>query len=96
MKHETGAVLFTINLQSLATFYERVANMRVLRTEDDHIHLEAGLFRLTVHQIPERYAKNNHNQNASCRARSYRHQAGVSCERHREGARDRSATRRPT
>ena len=30
MKHETGAVLFTINLQSLATFYERVVGMRVL------------------------------------------------------------------
>ena len=58
MKHKTGAVLFTINLQSLATFYERVVDMRVLHTEDDHIRLEAGSFRLTVHQIPERYAKN--------------------------------------
>jgi predicted enzyme related to lactoylglutathione lyase len=58
MKHETGAVLFTINLKSLATFYERVMGMVVLMTADDHIRLEAGSFRLTVHAIPARYAKN--------------------------------------
>jgi predicted enzyme related to lactoylglutathione lyase len=58
MKHETGAVLFTINLQSLATFYERVMDMRVLTTADDHICLETGGFQLIVHQIPEHYARN--------------------------------------
>jgi predicted enzyme related to lactoylglutathione lyase len=58
MKYETGAVLFTINLSSLALFYERVVGLRVLLTEKDHIRLENGSFRLTVHQIPERYAKN--------------------------------------
>jgi predicted enzyme related to lactoylglutathione lyase len=58
MKHETGAVLFTVNLRSLATFYQRVMDMQVLITADDHINLEVGGFRLTVHQIPEHYAKN--------------------------------------
>jgi len=58
MKPETGAVLFTINLKSLGAFYERVIGMKVLMTADDHIRLEAGSFRLTVHAIPERYAKN--------------------------------------
>src|SRR5262249_45465517 len=32
--------------------------MEPFRTEADHIRLEVGSFRLTVHQIPERYAKN--------------------------------------
>ena len=57
-KHETGAVLFTTNMQSLSDFYERVAEMTLLLTAEDHIRLEKGLFRLTVHQIPEPYAKN--------------------------------------
>ena len=57
MKHETGAVLFTINLKSIAAFYERMIGMKVLMTADDHIRLEAGSFRLTVHAIPERYAR---------------------------------------
>ena len=58
MKQDAGAVLFTINLKSLAAFYERVVGMKVLMTAEDHIRLEAGSFRLTVHAIPERYAKN--------------------------------------
>ena len=57
-KHKTGAVLFTINLQSLADFYVKVMGMRLLLTEKDHIRLELGSFRLTVHLIPSRYAKN--------------------------------------
>lgn len=57
-KYEAGAVLFTIHPRSLASFYERVAGMKTLRAEDDHIQLETGLFRLTVQKIPERYAKN--------------------------------------
>jgi predicted enzyme related to lactoylglutathione lyase len=57
MHCDAAAVLFTINLRSLAHFYERVADMRVIRTEDDHIGLETGSFRLTIHQIPERHAK---------------------------------------
>lgn len=56
-KHQAGAVLFTIHLRALASFYERVAGMTTFRTEDDHIRLEKGLFRLTVHKIPQRYAK---------------------------------------
>ena len=58
MKHEAGAVLFTINLKSIATFYERVMGMKVLMTADDSIRLESGSFRLTVHAIPARDAKN--------------------------------------
>ena len=59
MSHQqTGAVLFTINLRRLAEFYEQVAGLRVRRAEDDHIVLENESFRLIVHQIPERYAKN--------------------------------------
>jgi predicted enzyme related to lactoylglutathione lyase len=57
-EYETGAVLFTTNLKSLANFYERVMGMNVTKTEDDHIRLELGSFRLTVHAIPKRYAKN--------------------------------------
>jgi predicted enzyme related to lactoylglutathione lyase len=55
--HDAAAVLFTINLHSLAHFYERVAGMRVLRTEDDHIGLGTGSFRLTIHQIQARHAR---------------------------------------
>ena len=57
-KFQTGAVLFTINLHSLAEFYERVMGMSVLLRDNDHIRLENGSFRLTVHQIPAHYAKN--------------------------------------
>ena len=57
-QYETGAVLFTTNLKSLANFYERVMGMKVTKTEDDHIRLELGSFRLTVHAIPKHYAKN--------------------------------------
>jgi predicted enzyme related to lactoylglutathione lyase len=55
---EAGAVLFTIHLRSLASFYERVAGMNTLRAEDDHIQLERGSFRLTLQKIPQRYAEN--------------------------------------
>jgi predicted enzyme related to lactoylglutathione lyase len=57
MNYDAAAVLFTVNLRSLATFYQRIANMKVIREEADHIGLETGAFRLTIHQIPERYAK---------------------------------------
>jgi len=57
-KHEAGAVLFTTNLRSLTSFYEGVAGLSPFRSEEDHIRLEKGLFRLTVHKIPARYAKN--------------------------------------
>jgi len=55
--HQAGAVLFTVNLQMLAHFYEQVVGMRVVKTAPDHVVLEKGAFRLTVHQIPEQYAK---------------------------------------
>ena len=55
---QAGAVLFTINLMSLAKFYERVLGMHIRKTDHDHVALENGSFRLVVHQIPEPYAKN--------------------------------------
>ena len=58
--HHSAAVLFTVNLRSIARFYEQIVEMRVHRTEDDHIVLEKDGFRLTVHQIPEEYAANIH------------------------------------
>src|SRR4030095_15939237 len=53
-----AAVLYTINLRSIARFYEQIAGMRVHRTEGDHVVLEKDGFRLIVHQIPEEYAAN--------------------------------------
>src|SRR3954469_4475816 len=57
-KPHVGAVLFTVRLKDLANFYERVVGIRVVKTASDHVVLEIGTFRLTVHQIPEPYAKN--------------------------------------
>jgi hypothetical protein len=56
--HQVGAVLFTVRLSRLARFYEQVAGMHVVKTAPDHVVLEIGTFRLTVHQIPEQYSKN--------------------------------------
>ena len=57
-KHQVGAVLFTVRLMPLAHFYEQVVRMHIVKTASDHVVLEIGTFRLTVHQIPEQYAKN--------------------------------------
>ena len=57
-QHQAGAVLFTVRLDPVAHFYEQVVGMRIVKTASDHIVLETGMFRLTVHQIPEQYAKN--------------------------------------
>jgi catechol 2,3-dioxygenase-like lactoylglutathione lyase family enzyme len=51
-------VIFTINLQGLAAFYRQVVGMRVVKTDPYHIVLDTDAFRLTVHQIPEQFAKN--------------------------------------
>jgi predicted enzyme related to lactoylglutathione lyase len=53
-----AAVLFTINMAAIARFYERVVEMRVHKADHDHVVLEKNGFRLIVHQIPEKYAKN--------------------------------------
>jgi predicted enzyme related to lactoylglutathione lyase len=63
MRHEThkpqvGSVLFTINLQRLAHFYEKIVGMNIVKSDSHHVVLEVGTFHLTVHQIPEQYAKN--------------------------------------
>jgi predicted enzyme related to lactoylglutathione lyase len=57
-KHQVGAVLFTVRLKQLAHFYEQVVGMRIIKMSSDHVVLEIGTFRLTVHQIPEQYANN--------------------------------------
>ena len=56
--HQAGAVLFTVHLKQLAHFYEHVVGMRVVKTASDHVVLEIGTFRLTVHQVAEQYANN--------------------------------------
>jgi predicted enzyme related to lactoylglutathione lyase len=56
--HDAAVVLFTINLTSLAQFYEGVFGMRVEKAEKDHVVLQKELFRLIIHQIPEPYSKN--------------------------------------
>jgi predicted enzyme related to lactoylglutathione lyase len=56
--HDAAVVLFTINLRSLAQFYERVFGMRVEKAEKDHVVLQKGSFRLIIHQIPEPYSRN--------------------------------------
>jgi hypothetical protein len=56
--YQAGAVLFTVRMNPLAHFYEQVVGMEIIRTAADHIVLEIGAFRLTVHQIPQEYAKN--------------------------------------
>ena len=54
--HHSAAVLFTVNMQSIARFYEQIVGMSVHRTEDDHIALTKDGFRLVVHKIPDEYA----------------------------------------
>lgn len=54
---QVAAVLFTIDVARLATFYEHVIGMERRVVHDDHVVLEQGVFRLTVHGIPARYAK---------------------------------------
>jgi predicted enzyme related to lactoylglutathione lyase len=54
---QVAAVLFTINVARLATFYEHVIGMERRAAHDDHVVLEQGVFRLTVHGIPAQYAK---------------------------------------
>jgi predicted enzyme related to lactoylglutathione lyase len=57
-RHQTGSVLFTVNLNRLAHFYEQLVGMTIVKSASDHVVLEIGTFGLTVHQIPEQYAKN--------------------------------------
>jgi hypothetical protein len=45
-------------MKPLAQFYKQVVGLPVAKTASDHVVLEIGTFRLTVHQIPEKYAKN--------------------------------------
>ena len=55
--HHSAAVLFSINMQAIARFYEQILGMRLHRAEQDHVVLEIDDFRLTVHKIPDVYAE---------------------------------------
>ena len=55
--HHSAAVVFTINVLSIASFYEQILGMRLHRAEQDHVVLEIDGFRLTVHKIPDVYAE---------------------------------------
>ena len=55
---QVGAVLFTVRMNPLAHFYQQMVGMHIVKTASDHVVLEISAFRLTVHQIPEQYAKN--------------------------------------
>ena len=49
-------MLFTINVETLATFYERVLDFRRDESHADHIILSRGDFRPIMHQIPAHIA----------------------------------------
>ncbi len=53
---QVAAVLFTVNVDALAAFYERIAEMRRAHAEDDFVILMKDSFQLTVHRIPEQLA----------------------------------------
>jgi hypothetical protein len=55
--HDVGAVLFTVNLRKLTHFNEQVVGMNVVKEASDHVAFESETFRLTVHEIPEQFAK---------------------------------------
>ncbi len=57
MSANFGAVLFTTNVARAAAFYEHVIGMQVRAAADDHVRLQRGQFLLTLHGIPEQYAK---------------------------------------
>jgi catechol 2,3-dioxygenase-like lactoylglutathione lyase family enzyme len=52
------AVLFVKNLATLARFYRRVAGMKEVAREKDHVLLESGMFQLVMQQVPKGIAKN--------------------------------------
>lgn len=48
----TGAVLFAVNLDRVATFYSAVLGLTEAGRDDDHILMESPGFQLVVHRIP--------------------------------------------
>lgn len=50
---QAAAVIYTIDVNKLARFYERLIGMSVIRTEQDYCVLSFGAFQLTVHAMPE-------------------------------------------
>ena len=55
--HSVSAVLFVKDLDKLATFYEQIAGMHRLQSDDVHLVLEVDLFHLVVHKLPEQIAR---------------------------------------
>jgi catechol 2,3-dioxygenase-like lactoylglutathione lyase family enzyme len=52
----TGAVLFAMNLERVATFYSIVLGLIEVGRDDDHILLESPGFQLVVHRIPDSHS----------------------------------------
>lgn len=48
-----AAVLFVKDLARLASFYQTVASMSVVRADRDHTVLESGHFQLVLHAVPK-------------------------------------------
>jgi len=56
-KSHAGAVLFTTRLDLLADFYQHVLELSVRKRASDHILLESRIFSLTLHAVPQQFAK---------------------------------------
>jgi len=54
---QVAAVLFTVNVARVAAFYEHVIGMQVRKSAAGHVSLKKSRFLLTVHAIPDQYAK---------------------------------------
>ncbi len=51
-----GAVIFAMNLELVAKFYEELVPMAVAHVERNHIVLESERIQLVIHAIPKRVA----------------------------------------
>lgn len=54
---EFGAVIFTIRLEQLTAFYEALLGATTVERSSDHVTLARGGLRLTIHRVPDPYAK---------------------------------------
>ena len=55
--HQGGAVIYAKNPERVASFYRRVAGLRLCRAVRSHVVLDSGAFQLVVLRIPARLAK---------------------------------------
>lgn len=56
MQPKPGAVVFAKDPARVARFYQEIAGLSVVQTEDGHIILESEDIQLVVHAIPKRVA----------------------------------------